>query len=118
MSNTPGKRQRWRGPGPIGRRKQPFTKVVSADVLRKLFEDNDILGKVVRGELLAIPSVTPPDPLRRLPPGTVTHYITYTTLGGRPVAQAHRYILPPPDKSTPPDPKMVVDGLVTYFVEF
>lgn len=118
MSDTPRKRPKRKGPGPIFLSQDRLTKKTNADFLRSLFKSNDILGKVLRGELQEVVRDNTPDPIYNLPSGTISRYITYTTPAGRVMAEAHRFILPPPESPTQPDPKKVVDGLITYILEF
>lgn len=105
-------------PGPASQRRQKNNQPATSHVLRELFRRNDILGRLERDELtVEIVRENPPDPKYGQPADTVSQMVAFYTKGGILVARAHRFVRPPPDGPTQFDPKMVLDGHTTYYLD-
>lgn len=75
-------------------------------ILRAMFNDGHFVERAEAGELLVTGLDKPrtPDPARRMPPGTLSYFLTYVDSTGIVVARAHWDVVPR-ERSRRPDPK-------------
>ena len=101
---------------------RPPIVVVNAAELRQMFQQQDCLGRLQRGELVErlLKDRIPAPPPRGMPPGTRSQIIAYIDRNGVQVAVVHQYRLPNGTlgASGLPDPKrLLFDGLLHIVVE-
>lgn len=96
------------------------TRWVSATQLREMFNDRDLYGKALSGELTAVtrkdsPLKTPTDDL---PMGTRSQTVEYLDMNGDLVALVHQYLLPDGSlgASGLPDPKKLILDRCIYAI--
>jgi hypothetical protein len=100
---------------------EPPIKRVSADELRKLFNNSGYWNQYQGGQLQSIlrKSKHPSSPLANEPICTQSQYITYVNESGEKIAGVHQYLRPDGTigLSGKPDPKEVLIDGVLYIIE-